>query len=352
VGLFLYIIIIYNLAERVLHQETYKVPVKTPLKIIIILFKMKKLILLFASLLIALNINSQVNKNLAELLGYPRDSKLLIIHADDMGLAHSVNMACIKAFDNKSITSGSIMVPCPWALEIAEYTKDHPGMDVGIHLTLTAEWDLYKWGGITPSDQISSLLDKNNYFYPSVEELGKAAKGVEAEKELKAQIDKAIASGVIPTHLDTHMGSVLANPELVKIYLGLSDTYHLPVLFPRAYLSWFPPEMAKSMDSKIFLLDNLFMLEPKMITGKWIDPYKKAVEAMKPGLNQMIVHLAFDNDEMQAISKGHDDYGSAWRQHDLDLVSSPEFKELLKSNHIILIGWRQIRDLMNSQVSR
>lgn len=309
---------------------------------------MKKLIFLFTSLLLSLNLSSQGNKNLAELLGYPRDSKLLIIHADDMGLSHSVNTACIKAFDNKGITSGSIMVPCPWSPEIAAYVKDHPGMDVGIHLTMTAEWDLYKWGGIAPADQISSLLDKNNYFYPSVEALGKAAKAIEAEKELRAQIDRAIASGVEPTHLDTHMGSVMANPELVKIYLSLSDTYHLPVLFPRAYLSWFPPEMAKAMESKIFLLDNLFMLEPKMITGKWIDAYKKGIETMKPGLNEMIVHLAIDNDEMQAISKGHDDYGSAWRQHDLDLVSSAEFKDLLKTNHIILIGWRQIRDLMNA----
>jgi len=309
---------------------------------------MKKLIFLFTSLLLSLNLSSQGNKNLAELLGYPRDSKLLIIHADDMGLSHSVNTACIKAFDNKGITSGSIMVPCPWSPEIAAYVKDHPGMDVGIHLTMTAEWDLYKWGGIAPADQISSLLDKNNYFYSSVEALGKVAKAVEAEKELRAQIDRAIASGVEPTHLDTHMGSVMANPELVKIYLSLSDTYHLPVLFPRAYLSWFPPEMAKAMESKIFLLDNLFMLEPKMITGKWIDAYKKGIETMKPGLNEMIVHLAIDNDEMQAISKGHDDYGSAWRQHDLDLVSSAEFKDLLKTNHIILIGWRQIRDLMNA----
>lgn len=309
---------------------------------------MKKLILVFTSLLITLSISSQPGKNLAEMLGYPGDSKLLIIHADDMGLSHSVNTACIKAFDIKGITSGSIMVPCPWAPEIEAYVKDHPGLDVGIHLTMTAEWDLYKWGGISSSDQIASLLDKNYHFYSTVEELGKSAKATEAEKELRAQIDRALESGVKPTHLDTHMGSVLANPELIKIYLNLSEIYKLPVLFPRAYLSWFPPDLAKSLDTKIFLVDNLFMLDPKMITAKWIDAYQKGIEAMKPGLNEMIVHLAIDNDEMQAISKGHDDYGSAWRQHDLDLVSSPEFKELLKTNHIILIGWREIRDIMNA----
>ena len=308
---------------------------------------MKKFVLILTSLLITLSISSQGNKNLAELLGYPKDSKLLIIHADDMGLAHSVNTACISSFENKNITSGSIMVPCPWAPEIEAYVKDHPGLDVGIHLTMTSEWNQYKWGGITPADQIPSLVDKNNYFYSSVEELGKVVKGQEAEKELRAQIDRGIASGVQPTHLDTHMGSVLASPDLIKIYLSLSDIYHLPVLFPRAYLSWFPPDVAKSLESNVFLLDNLFMLEPKMIGGKWIDAYKNSIEAMKPGLNEMIVHIAIDNDEMKAISKGHDDYGSAWRQHDFDLISSPEFKELLKSNHIILIGWKQIRDVMN-----
>jgi chitin disaccharide deacetylase len=310
---------------------------------------MKKLILLFVSLIITISINSQVNKNLAELLGYPHDSKLLIIHADDMGLAQSVNTACIKAFDNKGITSGSIMVPCPWAGDISVYAKDHPGLDVGIHLTLTAEWNIYKWDGVTSSDQITSLLDKNGYFYATVEELGKVAKGDEAAKELKAQIDKAVASGVKPTHIDTHMGSVLANPELVKVYLGLSEEYKLPILFPRSYLGMLPPEIAKQLNSKVFLLDNLFMLAPEMITGKWIDAYKKGIEGMKPGLNQMIVHLAIDNDEMQAISKGHDDYGSAWRQNDLDLVCSREFKDLLKANHIILITWGQIRDVMQGQ---
>src|SRR5512133_106540 len=211
---------------------------------------MKKFVLSITALLIILSISAQENRNLAEMLGYPRDSKLLIIHADDMGLAHSVNTACIKAFENKGITSGSIMVTCPWANEIEAYVKDHPGMDVGIHLTLTAEWDLYKWGGITPSDQITSLLDKNNFFYASVEALGKVAKGTEAEKELRAQIDRAIAAGVRPTHIDTHMGSVLANPELIKVYLNLADAYHLPLLFPRAYLAMLPPDIAKSMETK------------------------------------------------------------------------------------------------------
>ncbi len=313
---------------------------------------MKKAFFPFLSLLISFSITAQNNKNLAELLGYPKDSRLLIIHADDMGLAHSVNTACIKAFEDKAITSGSMMMPCPWILEMASYIKNHPGLDVGIHLTMTSEWDLYKWGGISEASQIPSLLNKNGNFFATVEELGKTGKGADAEKELKAQIEKCIALGIQPTHLDTHMGSVLANPELIKVYLKLSDEYKIPILFPRSYVAWFPPAVSKALGAKIFLLDNLFMLEPKMIGNKWIDPYRKAIENLKPGLNQIIVHLAMDNDEMQAICKGHEDYGSSWRQKDLDLVLSNEFKDLLKENQVILITWKQIRDLMNENSTK
>jgi predicted glycoside hydrolase/deacetylase ChbG (UPF0249 family) len=299
-----------------------------------------------AFLFVTLSAFPQQSKNLAELLGYPKDSKLLIIHADDMGLSHSVNTACIRAYEKSGITCGSIMEPCPWALEMTEYLKTHPEADAGIHLTLTAEWDLYKWGGVSPSDQITSLLDTAGFFYPDVAQVGKFANADEAGKELRGQIDRAIAMGINLTHIDTHMGSVLAKPELIKIYLGLSETYNLPVLFPRAYLDYLPAGLKENYGSKIFLLDNLFMLEPGMINGSWTDPYKKAIESMKPGLNEMIVHLGLDDDEMQAICKGHEEYGSLWRQKDLDLVSGNEFKEMLKENNIILIGWRQISDIM------
>jgi predicted glycoside hydrolase/deacetylase ChbG (UPF0249 family) len=163
---------------------------------------------------------------------------------------------------------------------------------------------------------------------------------------MAAQIDWLISKGIKPTHIDTHMGSVLATPEMVMVYLSLSGKYNLPVLFPRAYTSWLQPDAAEALSRKGFLLDNLFMLEPGMISGNWIDAYKKGIENMKPGLNEMIVHVAYDNEEMKAISNGHDDYGSTWRQHDLDLIQSREFKDLLKGNKIILINWGQIRDLM------
>jgi chitin disaccharide deacetylase len=310
--------------------------------------KMKRTLLIIISVFIALVAGAQNNKNLAELLGYPKDSKLLIIHADDIGLSQSTNAAVIKAFDARGITSGSIMMPCPWAPDIAAYFREHPGLDIGIHLTMTAEWEHYKWGGITSSSLIPSLLDKNGYFYPGVEDLAKTGKGIDAEKELRAQIDKAISLGINPTHLDTHMGSVMANGELLQVYLKLSEIYHLPVLFPRSYIGMLPPDIAKKFEGSIFLLDNLFMLEPQMIGPKWIDAYSKGISELKPGLNQMIVHLAVDNDETRAICRNHPDYGSEWRQKDLDLVLGNELKDKLKEANVILITWKQIRDLMNT----
>lgn len=290
---------------------------------------------------------AQQTKTLAERLGYPKDSKLLIIHADDMGLSHSTNMAVMKAMDSKAIITGSVMVPCPWFPEIADYVKNHPGLDVGIHLTLTAEWKYYQWGGVLPSDQIASLLDKNQHMYASVEELGKNAKPEDIEKEMRAQIERAISYGIQPTHLDNHMGSLLVNPEYIKIYVKLSKEYRLPILIPAMYYGMMPAGVKEAMGSDMIMVDNLFMLEPGMIRGNWSAPYMAAIAAMKPGLNEMIVHLSVDNDEMRAIATGHEDYGAAWRQKDLDLVMSEPFKKAITDNHIVLITWRQIRDLMN-----
>jgi predicted glycoside hydrolase/deacetylase ChbG (UPF0249 family) len=288
------------------------------------------------------------NRNLAELLGYPRDSKLLIIHADDLGLSHSVNKAAIKAYSNHRITSGSIMVPCPCAIEIMNFFKDNTHYDVGIHLTLTAEWDSYKWGGVVTRDRISSLVDKEGNFYSSVDELGKVMKRTEAEIELKAQIEEVFSYGIKPTHIDSHMFAMFAKPELVEIYLNLSEEYNLPILLSRDHLQWLPAEIAKSWNSKIFILESLFSMDQNMINSEWFDSYQKGLGALKPGLNQMIVHIAFDNNEMQNICRGHDYFGSAWRQKDFNLIVSSEFKDFLNSNGIILITWGQIRDLMNT----
>lgn len=284
-------------------------------------------------------------KNLAERLGYAADSKLLIVHADDIGLAQSVNDATEIAFVGGGISSGSIMVPCPWFPDFAAYYKSHPDLDVGIHITLTSEWDNYKFGGVMPSTEIPSLLDENGYFYPTTEEVGMHADPVEVEKEIRAQIDRAIAYGIKPTHLDTHMGSVLAKPELLQIYFKLGQEYHLPVFAPRMLLMGIPEEQREMVKNEFVLVDQFFMLDVDGPEASWEEEYGKILENVIPGLNVMIVHLAQDNAEMQAVTVNHPAFGATWREKDLNYVQSQEYIELLKKNQIHLVTWKEIGEL-------
>src|SRR5579863_10648252 len=133
------------------------------------------------------------SKSIAERLGYPRDSKLLIIHADDLAVAHSEDAASFDALDRGAVTSASIMIPCPWLTEVAAYAKAHPDADLGLHLTLTSEWKNYRWGPVASKDQVPSLLGATGYLYPDTPQAVGALKPAEVEREIRAQIDRAIA---------------------------------------------------------------------------------------------------------------------------------------------------------------
>ena len=192
---------------------------------------------LLASILFSLLLVAYVpaqTKTIAERLGYPADSKLLIVHADDLAVAHSVDSASFDALDKNAVTSASIMVPCPWITEVAAYAKAHPDADLGLHLTLTSEWTTYRWGSVAPADKVSSLLDPAGTFWSETEQVAAHARPQEAELEVRAQIDRAIALGIHPTHLDSHMGSLLfSTPELIATYVKVAHDYHLPFLAVR-----------------------------------------------------------------------------------------------------------------------
>lgn len=310
---------------------------------------MKKSHFISSALMIAMfctPIILKAQQSVAEKLGYEANTKLLIVHADDIGLAQSVNEATLTAFDGGGITSGSIMVPCPWFADFAKDFKEHSDLDVGIHITLTAEWDHYKWGGVLPATEIPSLLDEHGNFYATVEEVGQHADPVEVEKEIRAQIEKAMAYGIQPTHIDTHMGSVMAKPEFMQIYLKLGLEYKIPVFVPRMILFGMPEEAREKMKKEYVLVDNFFMMNTDDPGLSWAEAYGQMIEKAKPGLNVMIVHVASDNAEMQAITVNHPAFGSAWRARDLEYLLGQEFSELLKEQNIQLVGWKEIKALM------
>lgn len=282
-------------------------------------------------------------QNIAEMLGHPKDSKLLIMHADDLGVAHSVNESSISALENGGISSSSIMVPCPWFKEIAEYASKHPENCWGLHLTLTAEWKFYKWGGVASKNQTTSLLNEQGYFYDNVPEFVENAKLSEVYIELKAQIEKALRAGINVSHLDSHMGALFTSAEMFKIYVLLGKEYNLPVMVPGKLLppSWNLDSLKGPMQ---YSLDQLVMMDKP--EKDWEAVYTGMMDKLIPGLNQIIVHLAYDNDEMKGIMIDHPSFGSEWRQKDYNFVMSKAFKNKLQEEKIILVSWLQVKNAL------
>lgn len=283
-------------------------------------------------------------KNIAERLGYPADAKLVILHADDLAVAHSVDMASFAALDQKAVSSASIMMPCPWLTEVAAYAKAHPDADLGLHLTLTSEWNTYRWGPVAPKDQVASLLAPDGYFYPDVAPVAMHATSEDVEREIRAQIELALKTGIHPTHLDMHMGTLAAKPEFYAVLVKVAHEYHLP------FLAVHVPDARDKMLASVLspndvVLDSLVMFDPSIPASRWTESYLVALKAIKPGVHYMIVHLGHDDAELQAVTVGHPDFGAAWRQRDFNAVTSPQFKKALEDNHIILIRWKDLQKL-------
>ena len=297
---------------------------------------------LVASFLFASTLFAQT-RTIAERLGYPAGSKLLILHADDLGVAHSVDAASFEALDRGVISSASVMVPTPWIAEVAAYAKAHPNADLGLHLTLTSEWETYRWGSVAPTDKVASLLDSSGTFPRDAGTVEANAKALEVERELRAQIERAMAIGIRPTHLDSHMGSLFSSSDLIATYVKVAREYRLPFLAlrgdPRARPR--PPLSAQDV-----LLDTLITASPEVPPDQWKVWYRKQISNLKPGLTEIIVHLGRDDSELQAVMVNHEPWGSAWRQRDTDVLNSAEFKKALKDNNIVLVTWRQLQKLV------
>ena len=285
-------------------------------------------------------------KTLQEKLGYPPDAKLLIVHSDDLGMTHSVNAASIKALESGGINSASLMVPCPWFPEIADYAKSHPEADFGLHLTLTSERLYYRWGPAAPRDQVPSLVDANGYLHqdwPAKTHIDPK----DVEREIRAQVARALAMGVKPTHLDSHQNRLFqTNKELLEIILRVGRENHLPVLIPRNWFDEFP-FLEKTIGPNDVVIDQVITMEPGLAPEKWNDFYRDALSHLQPGVTEFVIHLAYANDEMKAATRERATWGAEWRQRDFNFFSSAEFQQLLRSNNIHLITWREIGHTMN-----
>ncbi len=283
----------------------------------------------------------------ATLAGQAADVKL-ILHADDFGMSHGTNQAIIEMLDTNSVSSASIMMPCPWVLEAAEYARTHTDKDIGVHLTLTSEWQTYRWGPVAPRDQVKSLVDPQGYLWRSAQAVAINAKAAEVEIEVRAQIEKAKALGIRFTHLDTHMGTLYARPDLFEVFERVGKEYGVPILrvkpspaiereAPPAVVKYLLDQEPRYQSEGVFRLDSL-MTDPTRGTTTLearSASYRKAISALKPGVHMLIVHPALFGDEMKAIT------GSA-QARDWDYRTFLNAQDFFKEAGVQLVGWQDV----------
>jgi predicted glycoside hydrolase/deacetylase ChbG (UPF0249 family) len=283
-------------------------------------------------------------QTLTDRLGYAPGTKLIIVHADDLGETHAVNAAAIKSLEAGSVNSASLMVPCPWFPEIADYAKSHPNGDFGLHLTLTSERVYYRWGSVAPAGKVSSLLDEDGYFHHDWEG-NQHIKAKEVEIELRAQIERALAMGVRPTHLDSHQYRLIMNgKELFEVMVRVAHEYKLPVFVNR---DWFAdyPYLQESLGPDDIVLDHTITIGPEVLPGKWAEFYISALKNLKPGVTEFVIHPGFDDEELRAATRERPTWGSAWRQRDFDFFNSDQFRQILVQENVKLITWRELASM-------
>ena len=139
----------------------------------------------------------------AEKLGYPSDKVVLILHADDIGMCYEANQAAKDYLTAGRIQSAAMMVPCPWFNEIADWYKQHPEYDMGLHLAMNSEWKWYRWGPVAGKKNVPGMVDKDGYLWRGVLETASHATAEEIEAEIRAQVERALARGIRPSHIDT-----------------------------------------------------------------------------------------------------------------------------------------------------
>jgi predicted glycoside hydrolase/deacetylase ChbG (UPF0249 family) len=194
---------------------------------------------------------------------------------------------------------------------------------------------------VSPKDRVSSLLDNTGYLHLTESEAASHAKAIEVESEIRAQIDRARAFGIKPTHLDSHMGTLYQNKTLFEILLRVGRDNHLPVLLPKELLAS-ANELSSILTQNDIAIDRMITIGPNVPAEGWSKFYSDAIKSMQPGVTELIVHIAYDDEEMRGATADHPDWGAAWRQRDFQFFTSDTFRRLLQESHIKLVTWREI----------
>ena len=289
-------------------------------------------------------------------LGFSNDDRVVIIHTDDIGMCQASIAAFEDLWEFGVISSGATMVPCPWFLEAARFARDNPDVDIGVHVTLTSEWDTYRWGPLSTRELNSGMIDPEGYFFRTSEEAQEHGDPNAVKVEIQTQIERALSNGIPVTHVDTHMGSV-ASIKFIPSYLQLSAYYGLPPMIMRldkggweamgidAELAEFAVQMVAQLEEEgVPLLDRISGLEldQAKTRDERINYAEKVFGELKSGVTHFIIHPSIDTPELRAITPD-------WpcRVADYEAFMSEEMRKIVKKSGIQVIGYRSLKGLMN-----
>ena len=276
----------------------------------------------------------QAEGSLAERLGYRPADRLIIVNCDDLGSSHSANLASLEAMEKGVATSGTLMVPCPWAREAVELFA---GKDVGVHLTLTAEYPTYRWRSLTGA---KSLHDDQGYLPRTVDEARARARVEDVRAECRAQIEQAYAWGLDVTHLDSHMGTVQLDPRFFEVYLEMAESFRLPLRMVSA-----PAEPVLGFESRAPARARGLVFADE-VWAQWGRSTGEQVRAvfpkLKPGtVAEFLVHPVYDGPEL----RGYDLTEAQIRVDDHACAMDPEVRALIETEQLTPISYRPLREL-------
>lgn len=291
-------------------------------------------------------------------LGYSETDRLVILHADDVGMCQATIPAFADLWESGGISSGALMMPCPWARAATDYCRAHPGVDMGVHATLNAEWETYRWGALSTVDPATGLLDEDGFMWQSPPQTQDNADPEAVLTELQAQVRQALAWGVEVTHLDTHMGTV-AHPKFIPAYLQTAAAAGLPVMIPRGDPQIFVQMGLDSESAAAFaaftaqleeqglpLLDKIEFMPLDRPEGQ-VEVAKQKLEALPAGVTHFILHPAADTPELRAICP---DWPS--RVANYRTFLNPEIRAFIKNRGIQVIGYRHLKRLIEEDAHR
>ena len=285
-----------------------------------------------------------------ERLGFKPDDRVVIVHADDVGMCHAANAAFWEDQAAGLVTCGAVMMPCPWVAEMADWCRAHPEADVGVHLTLTSEWEGYRWGPLSTRDPKSGMVDEQGYLWRSNEEVYTHMDADAAIAELRAQVEHALALGIDVTHIDTHMGTVM-HPDLLPAYIQLAIEYRLPAMLPMIPRDRVGDWGISPEHGEVFWSAMQDLVATGFPVLDWIcstqaqDDHlagcKRLFDSVPVGVTHLLLHPSVPGSDVEAITNS-----AAYRIDDYRTFLRPELRAHVEGQGIHTIGYRQLRDLI------